>query len=121
MAKTCAKGHPVDNIGTDSIGRVWWWCAECGAEWLSDDPADADDVDEDDDEDTGCPMEDPDCLSRSDENHDACEAPTGPPVTSIEKQVYIDGGYAALKKYREDTAPDGPACGVCGIPNCEVM
>lgn len=45
-------------------------------------PVEDEDLDEDaeDDEDEGCPKGDPDCLSRDDECHDACEAPTRGPV-----------------------------------------
>lgn len=49
-----------------------------------------------------CPVEDPDCLGGEGECLDACEAPTHPPTNSIESQIYIDGGYAALLTYRRE-------------------
>jgi hypothetical protein len=45
----CKNGHSADRIGEDTHGRPYFWCAECGIEWQTDDPTDGE-GDEDDDE-----------------------------------------------------------------------
>lgn len=54
-------------------------------------------------EDDGCPVGDPDCMSRSDECHTACEAPKGPACGhSACSQHFIDTGSVACVEGETD-------------------
>lgn len=106
---------PTDNEGWDyrlgtELPAIFDYAREAGADYIMFDP-DADavtDLKVFEDEDEGCPVGDPDCLSGDGDCHDACEAPAETPfspeedafVRALEVQHYEAGDIARMTSRR---------------------